>query len=1306
MFVLVFAFVFTICGAATAATPHTVTTINSHNDNLTVSTLQANSKKASKAKNTSPIADPIITGTVTINEYGHIRALKGATVTVNSTASNSKVLGTTKTDQNGYYSINFYSTDPQYRVTASYIGCNNITKTVTVSQGPNYPTDPNYYGTSNIELTPKTATLTGTGSGRNIYIQGGNKLGFAGIINVRVDGTTYQAYCIDLFTPISIGDTLLVNGPLPGTAGDLPSEVDWGKVTYVLNNYNPSSNDEAAAIQCAIWYFTSVHYGPYGGPNPVTGYYQFMTAPNDGRIDGAYGSTTVRTRAWEIINAAVSVKYPNSITLSPETTKISNGQSATVTATVKDHDGNPLQGITVNFQKDKGTLSQTSGITNALGQVSVTLSSIPNFSSAIVTAYVSGNYGNLLYDNQYTTRKQNLAARNLLPLTLSDISVINTDVTANVALSQTANSPVNVGDTVTYRVTATNNGPNAATGIMITDILPAGLTGFTVTPSVGTYYNNVWVIPSLANGATATLTITGTATASMAGTTTINTATETAQDQYISQLPTTTASVHVNQAGLTITNTGTTPVNVGDTGTFTITINNNGPDAATNIKINDIIPNGFTANTHGIGTYDGTTWTITSLASGATATLTFTKTNIPASMAGTTTTNTATATWNEYPKTVTIPNSNIHVKQANVALSQTVNTPVNVGDTVNYIITALNNGPDTATNININDIIPAGLIGAIITPSAGTTYSNGIWNIPSLAYLASATLNISGTAGSTMAGTTTTNTATRTSQTEYNNQPTATAANVYTKKADIKITNYTANGITTWSCYNTPALVSDVVNYGPDDATGVIAQYILPSGVKFISADTRGVGTYTYAYNTATGIGTITWTIGYMPNGGFGTIDVFALINKTGQLTTTAKVTHSDQYDPTPNPSKNYILTVPTSADIALTQTSSNNNPNTGDEITLTVNVTNNGPDNAAGVVITDTLPTGLEINLQKTNTHGIGTLTYDPTTRLLTWTIGQMNYGTLPAILDIVATVTTTDPIINNAIRNTPPQYDWNYNNNAQKVYLNTGTYVKQTDLKITNYNANGITTWSCYNTPTLVSDVVNYGPDDATGVIAQYILPSGVKFISADTRGVGTYTYAYNTATGIGTITWTIGYMPNGGFGTIDVFALINKTGQLTTTAKVTHSDQYDPTPNPSKNYILTVPTSADIALTQTSSNNNPNTGDEITLTVNVTNNGPDNAAGVVITDTLPTGLEINLQKTNTHGIGTLTYDPTTRLLTWTIGQMNYGTLPAILDIVATVTTTDPIINNAIRNTPPQYDWNYNNNAQKVYLPLNSFN
>ena len=49
--------------------------------------------------------------------------------------------------------------------------------------------------------------------------------------------------------------------------------------------------------------------------------------------------------------------------------------------------------------------------------------------------------------------------------------------------------------------------------------------------------------------------------------------------------------------------------------------------------------------------------------------------------------------------------------------------------------------------------------------STGTTYNNGVWTIPSLIDLATATLNITGTA---TPQSTSYNTATRISQTEYN----------------------------------------------------------------------------------------------------------------------------------------------------------------------------------------------------------------------------------------------------------------------------------------------------------------------------------------------------------------------------------------------------------------------------------------------------------------------------------------------------------------------------------------------------------
>ncbi len=66
------------------------------------------------------------------------------------------------------------------------------------------------------------------------------------------------------------------------------------------------------------------------------------------------------------------------------------------------------------------------------------------------------------------------------------------------------------GQNVTFTITATNNGPMAATGVSVTDVLPSGFTLVSATPSSGTWSAPTWTIGNLANGASVTLTIVAT----------------------------------------------------------------------------------------------------------------------------------------------------------------------------------------------------------------------------------------------------------------------------------------------------------------------------------------------------------------------------------------------------------------------------------------------------------------------------------------------------------------------------------------------------------------------------------------------------------------------------------------------------------------------------------------------------------------------------------------------------------------------------------------------------------------------------
>ena len=87
---------------------------------------------------------------------------------------------------------------------------------------------------------------------------------------------------------------------------------------------------------------------------------------------------------------------------------------------------------------------------------------------------------------------------------------ITTAGVADLALMKVVDDPTSeVGQTITYTITVTNNGPDAATGVEVLDLLPPGVTYQSSSPSVGTYNSltGLWGLGSIANGSIATLLI-------------------------------------------------------------------------------------------------------------------------------------------------------------------------------------------------------------------------------------------------------------------------------------------------------------------------------------------------------------------------------------------------------------------------------------------------------------------------------------------------------------------------------------------------------------------------------------------------------------------------------------------------------------------------------------------------------------------------------------------------------------------------------------------------------------------------------
>jgi uncharacterized repeat protein (TIGR01451 family) len=87
----------------------------------------------------------------------------------------------------------------------------------------------------------------------------------------------------------------------------------------------------------------------------------------------------------------------------------------------------------------------------------------------------------------------------------------------------------------------------------------------------------------------------------------------------------------------------------------------------------------------------------------------------------------------------------VPVKIVDLVTTKTVDkSNPNQGDIVQFTITVVNNGPSTATGVNLTDNLPAGLAYVSHVATGGTinTYSGGLWNIGNINIGSSATLLI------------------------------------------------------------------------------------------------------------------------------------------------------------------------------------------------------------------------------------------------------------------------------------------------------------------------------------------------------------------------------------------------------------------------------------------------------------------------------------------------------------------------------------------------------------------------------------
>jgi uncharacterized repeat protein (TIGR01451 family) len=467
----------------------------------------------------------------------------------------------------------------------------------------------------------------------------------------------------------------------------------------------------------------------------------------------------------------------------------------------------------------------------------------------------------------------------------ADLSITKTD----------SPDPVAPGTNLTYRIQVANAGPDAATAVTVTDVIPLDTTFVSLAwpadwtclkPIIGGSGAISCTISTLGVGANASFTlvvnvtagdgatITNTATVGSA-TTDLNTGNNTA---------TTTTKVR-KQADLAVTKADAPdPVVAGSDLTYDIALNNFGPNGAVNVSLTDATPANttflsfaqtggpaFTCSAPAVGGTGTVSCTISFFGAGANATFRLLVRVNASTPNGTTLSNTATVTSDTFdpcPGNNSATATTTVVARADLSVTKSdAPDPVNAGGNITYTIKVANAGPSDAQNVSLSDATPANTTFVSITQTAGPAFTctspalggTGTTTCTIATFAASATASFSlvvNVNANTPNGTTVSNTATLSSSTTDNvpGNNSATATTTVKAGADLSVAK---TGPAEQGAGFDIAYTITAANSGPTDADSVVLSDTVPTNTTFVSFTQNTGPTFTCNTPIAGGTGTV-----------------------------------------------------------------------------------------------------------------------------------------------------------------------------------------------------------------------------------------------------------------------------------------------------------------------------------------------------------------------------------------------------------------------------------------------------------------
>lgn len=622
--------------------------------------------------------------------------------------------------------------------------------------------------------------------------------------------------------------------------------------------------------------------------------------------------------------------------------------------------------------------------------------------------------------------------------------------------------------------------------------------------------------------------------------------------------------------------------NYGDIVIWTLKITNNGPNVGTGIRLKDLIPDGLIILSCDDENYNKKTGilNIDSLNMGESKII-----NIKTLVNKTGTfINEASVSGNEYDWDLKNNNDSAGINvnpSADLAVKILVNdTNPKFNSLVKWTLRVTNNGPDEATGVVVCDLLSKDLI--YLSSTGNYDVKSGLWNIETLESGKSVSIDIVTLVNKT--GKIANDASVSGKEYDWN------LSNNYDNKsiavdvcADLAIkklvndTNPKFNSLVEWTLR--------VTNNGPDTATGVVVCDILPEGLISIDKSFNG-----------------TWNVGKLLNNQTKELTIICLVNKTGKLVNIADIAGNEYDCNLTNNIVNKSIEVAQSADLFVKKYVNNTSPDFGEIIKWSVVVSNNGPDIATNVQVNDLLDDGL-IFVKSSSTKG----NYDVKSGI--WTIDSLAPET-DETLNIYCKVNKIGKILNFVSVNST-QYDWNESNNHDNESVNA---VKIADLSViklinnSNPNYNDLIKWTII--------VSNKGPNMATGVIVNDLLPKSVEYISSYlSKGF------YNPVNGI----WDVGNLNAGEKLQLNIVSKIVKTGDITNVVNVKGNEKDSNLTNNHFEKSVHVKPAADLSIEKSVSKQEVNINDLIEYVIEITNNGPDSAENIKVSELLNPNLKV---------------------------------------------------------------------------------